>query len=161
PNRLNARPAHCVSSPDCCAKASDRDGRLLRHPSVFNALAAAALTIAPTAKGCRRTRPRHDVFGPQNANAIVFDGTKGANLRTSPMHPSRVLQLCALPITLTLALTLLLGPARAQAPEQSKDETPVELPADEPLDLSTPEPDADTLKAPTPFAVKPSAPDWT
>src|SRR5262249_17053801 len=48
----------------------------------------------------------------------------------------------------------------AQAPEQSKDETPVELPADEPLDLSTPEPDADTLKAPTPFAVKPSAPDW-
>ena len=44
------------------------------------------------------------------------------------MHPSRVLQLCALP----MALILLLGPARA---EQSKDETPVELPADEPLDL--------------------------
>jgi hypothetical protein len=112
-------------------------------------------------KGCRRTRLRHDVFGPQNAKAIVFDGTKESNLRTSTMHPSRVLQLCALPITLTLALTLLLGPARAQAPEQSKDETPVELPADAPLDLSTPEPDADTLKAPTPFAVKPSAPDWT
>jgi hypothetical protein len=72
------------------------------------------------------------------------------------MHPPRVLQLCAL----AMALILLLGPARAQAPEQSKDETPVELPADEPLDLSTPEPDADTLKAPTPFAVKPSAPDW-
>ncbi|HET9247772.1 MAG TPA: hypothetical protein VFO15_18350, partial [Xanthobacteraceae bacterium] len=72
------------------------------------------------------------------------------------MHPSRVLQLCVLP----MALILLLGPARAQAPEPSKDETPVELPADAPLDLSTPEPDADTLKAPTPFAVKPSAPDW-
>src|SRR5262249_57455116 len=70
------------------------------------------------------------------------------------MHPSRVLQLCALP----MALILLLGPARA---EESEDETPVELPADPPLDLSTPEPDADTLKAPTPVAVKPSAPDWT
>src|SRR5262249_18952669 len=76
------------------------------------------------------------------------------------MHPLRVLQLCALPIPVTLALILLLGPACAQAPEQAKDETPVELPTDEPLDLSTPEPDADTLKAPTPFAVKPSAPDW-
>jgi hypothetical protein len=86
----------------------------------------------------------------------VFDGTKEIELRTPTMHPSRVLQLCALP----MALILLLGPARAQAPEQSKDETPVELPADAPLDLSTPEPDADTLKAPTPFAVKPSAPDW-
>ncbi len=72
------------------------------------------------------------------------------------MHPTRVLQLCALP----MALTLLLGPARAQAPEQSKDEAPLELPADEPLDLSTPEPDAGTLKTPTPLAGKPSAPDW-
>src|SRR5215470_14996853 len=76
------------------------------------------------------------------------------------MHPTRVLQLCALPMALTLALALLLGPARAQAPEQSKDEAPLELPADEPLDLSTPEPDAGALKAPTPFAGKPSAPDW-
>jgi hypothetical protein len=129
----------------------------LHHPSVFNALAAASpLTIAPVAKGCSCTRPRPDVFGPQNAKAIVFDGTKESNLRTPTMHPLRVLQLCALP----MALVLLLGSARAQAPEQSKDETPVELPADAPLDLSTPEPDADTLKAPTPFAVKPSAPDW-
>ena len=31
------------------------------------------------------------------------------------MHPTRALQLCALP----MALTLLLGPARAQAPEHS------------------------------------------
>jgi len=66
------------------------------------------------------------------------------------------LQLCALPI----ALGLLLAPARAQAPEHSKDEAPLELPADEPLDLSTPEPDAGTLKVTTPFADKPSAPEW-
>src|SRR5262249_1471196 len=121
--------------------------QLLHHPSVFNALAvASALTIAPMTKGCSCTRPRRDVLRPQNAKPIVFDGTKESNLRT-PMHPPRVLQLCALPITLTMALILLLGPARAQAPEQAKDETPVELPADAPLDLSTPEPDADTLKA--------------
>ena len=76
------------------------------------------------------------------------------------MHPRRMLQLCALPVTLTLALGLLLAPARAQAPEHSKDEAPLELPADEPLDLSTPEPDAGTLKATTPFADKPSTPEW-
>src|SRR5262245_22570982 len=112
-------------------------------------------------KGCSCTRARRDVLRPQNAKAIVFDGTKESNLLTPMMHPPRVLQLCALPITLAMALILLLGPARAQAPEQAKDETPVELPADAPLDLSTPEPDADTLKAPTPFAVEPSSPDWT
>jgi hypothetical protein len=133
----------------------------LHDARVFNALAAASpLTIAPIANGCRRRAARHADFGPQNAKAIVFDGTKESNPRTWTMHPTRVLQLCALPMTLTLALALLLGPARAQAPEQSKDEAPLELPADEPLDLSTPEPDAGTLKAPTPFAGKPSAPDW-
>src|SRR5262249_26050983 len=95
-------------------------------------------------------------FGPQNAKGIVFDGTKESNPRTWTMHPTRVWRLCALP----MALTLLLGPPRAQAPEPSKDEAPVELPADEPLDLSTPEPDAGALKAPTPFAGKPPAPDW-
>jgi hypothetical protein len=40
-------------------------------------------------------------------------------------------QLCVLP----MALALLLGPARAQAPEHSTDEAPPELPADAPLDL--------------------------
>ena len=72
------------------------------------------------------------------------------------MHPTRMLQLCALPV----ALGLLLAPARAQTPEHSKDETPLELPADAPLDLSTPEPDAGTLKVTTPFADKPSTPEW-
>jgi hypothetical protein len=71
-----------------------------------------------------------------------------------------MLQLCALPMTLTMTLALLLGPAWAQAPERSKDEAPVELPADAPLDLSTPEPDAGTLKVTTPFADKPSTPEW-
>jgi hypothetical protein len=86
----------------------------------------------------------------------VFDGRKKSNLRTRTMHPTRLLQLCALPV----ALGLLLAPARAQAPEHSKDEAPLELPADEPLDLSTPEPDAGTLKLTTPFADKPSTPEW-
>jgi hypothetical protein len=72
------------------------------------------------------------------------------------MHPTRLLQLCALPVL----MALLPGPARAQAPEHSKDEAPLELPADEPLDLSTPEPDAGELKATNPFAGKPSASDW-
>src|SRR5262245_6898834 len=99
-------------------------------------------------------------FRPTKCQGDRVRWNKGIEPADLTMHPSRVLQLCALPIPLTLALILLLGPACAQAPEQAKDETPVELPADEPLDLSTPEPDADTLKAPTPFAVKPSAPDW-
>ena len=72
------------------------------------------------------------------------------------MHPTRMLQLCALP----MALGLLLAPARAQAPEPSKEEAPPELPADAPLDLSTPEPDPGTLKLTTPLADKPSAPEW-
>src|SRR5262249_53558031 len=64
-----------------------RERRLLRHPSVFNALAAASpLTIAPMTKGCSCTRPRPDVFGPQNAKATVFGGTKESNLRTLTMH---------------------------------------------------------------------------
>src|SRR6516162_37278 len=72
------------------------------------------------------------------------------------MHPTRALQFCALP----MALTLLLGPARAQAPEHSTDEAPLELPADAPLDLSTPEPDSGKLKGMTPFADRASALDW-
>ena len=59
-----------------------------------------------------------------------------------------------------MALTLLLGPARAQAPEHSTDEAPLELPADAPLDLSTPEPDSGKLKGMTPFADRASALDW-
>jgi len=72
------------------------------------------------------------------------------------MHAFRGLQLCALP----MALALLLGPARAQAPEHSTDEAPLELPADAPLDLSTPEPDSGKLKGMTPFADRASALDW-
>src|SRR6516225_4242942 len=71
-----------------------------------------------------------------------------SNLRNLTMHLRRALQLCALP----MALALLLGPARAQAPEHSTD--------DAPLDLSTPEPDSGKLKGMTPFAERASALDW-
>ena len=47
------------------------------------------------------------------------------------MHPIRMLQLCALP----MALSLLLAPARAQTLEPSKDEAPLELPSAAPLEL--------------------------
>jgi hypothetical protein len=44
----------------------------LHDPSVFNGLAAAAaLTIAPIAHGCRG---RAAATRPQNAKAIAFDG---------------------------------------------------------------------------------------
>src|SRR5262249_12544532 len=79
-----------------------------------------------------------------------------SNLRNRTMHPTRALQLCAFP----MALTLLLGPARAQAPEHPTDEAPLKLPTDAPLDLSTPEPDSGKLKGMTPFADRASALDW-
>jgi hypothetical protein len=69
--------------------------------------------------------------------------TTTSNPRNRTMHAFRGLQLCALP----MALALLLGPARAQAPEHSTDEAPLELPADAPLDLSMPGPDSGKLKA--------------
>src|SRR5262245_1777830 len=62
----------------------------------------------------------------------------GRNLRLRTCGAGRCL--CALP----MALALLLGPARAQAP----------------LDLSTPEPDSGKLKGMTPFADRASALDW-
>src|SRR6516162_6634042 len=74
--------------------------------------------------------------------------TTTSNPRNRTMHAFRGLQLCALP----MALALLLGPARAQAPEHSTDEAP--------LDLPTPEPDSGKLKGMTPFADRASALDW-
>jgi hypothetical protein len=104
--------------------------------------------------------PQHEgdtrVFGQQNAKTIVLAPNKESNLRKRNMHPARLLRLCAVP----MALVLLVGPARAQAPD-TPDEAPPALPADEPLDLSTPEPDGGQPKSINPFAGKPSASDWS
>src|SRR5690242_9932735 len=89
--------------------------------------------------------PYGGCFRPTKCQGNRVGGIKESNLRNRTMHPTRALQLCALP----MALTLLLGPARAQAPL-----------ADAPLDLSTPEPDSGKLKGMTPFADRASALDW-
>src|SRR5215469_14413678 len=85
------------------------------------------------------------LFRLKNAQAQELEAS---NLRNRTMHPTHALQLCALP----MALALLLGPARAQAPEHSTDEAL--------LDLSTPEPDSGKLKGMTSFADRASAFDW-
>src|SRR6516165_9977172 len=70
------------------------------------------------------------------------------------MHCSRMLRLCAIPT----ALLLLTGVARGQVP--ASPDTAFGLPGNEPLDLSTPEPDSGKLKGMTPFADRASALDW-
>src|SRR5262249_24487668 len=85
------------------------------------------------------------LFRLKNAQAQELEAS---NLRNRTMHSTHALQLCALP----MALALLLGPARAQAPEHSTDEAL--------LDLSTPEPDSGKLKGMTSFADRASAFDW-
>ena len=62
------------------------------------------------------------------------------------MISRRLLPVCAVP----MALVLVAGLARAQAPQQQRPqdapgEPALELPTDEPIDLSTPEPDAGKL----------------
>ena len=74
-------------------------------------------------------------------------------MRNRMMH--RPLQLCA------LVLTLLAGPALAQAEDPANDEARPELPADAPLDLSTPELEPGKLTPTAPFAEKPPVSDWT
>src|SRR5260370_11810859 len=71
-------------------------------------------------------------FGPQNAKALVFDG-RYRRLRNRTMH--RPFPLCALP----LVLTLLAGPALAQAEDPAHDEAALELPADAAPGLFTPQ----------------------
>jgi hypothetical protein len=74
------------------------------------------------------------------------------------MASRRLLHVCAIP----MALVLLAGLARAQAPQQRPADAPsgpaLELPTDEPIDLSTPEPDE--LKAARPFVDRPVASPW-
>jgi hypothetical protein len=71
------------------------------------------------------------------------------------MHCSRMLRLSAIPA----ALLLLTGVARGQAPVTP--DTPVDAADDEPLDLSTPEPEEMKQKTVNPFANVPSASDWS
>src|SRR5260370_40644172 len=77
---------------------------------------------------------------------------EASNVRNRMMH--RPLQLCA------LVLTLLAGPALAQAEDPANDEARPELPADAPLDLSTPELEPGKLTPTAPFAEKPPVSDW-
>jgi hypothetical protein len=71
------------------------------------------------------------------------------------MDCNRLLRSCVVP----LALLLLAGAARAQAPEDPAD-TP-DLSADAPLDLSTPEPDDTRTKVIRSWAGAPSLSDWS
>jgi hypothetical protein len=73
------------------------------------------------------------------------------------MHSSRMLRLCAIPA----ALMLLAGVAHGQQQENTAPETALDPSADEPLDLSTPEPDEGTLKPLHPLADAPAASDWS
>src|SRR6266404_5474852 len=142
---------------ECCAQASGRRAAVFHDPSIFNRLAAPApLTFAPAAMvlWCRHAASiRARQFGPQNAKALVFDG-RYRRLRNRTMH--RPFPLCALP----LVLTLLAGPALAQAEDPANDEAALELPADASLDLSTPEFEPGKLTPTAPFAEKPPASDW-
>lgn len=75
------------------------------------------------------------------------------------MTSRRLLHACAMPI----ALVLVAGLARAQAPQQQQPqdappEPALEQPTDEPIDLSTPEPE--DIKGARPFVERPVASPW-
>ena len=75
------------------------------------------------------------------------------------MTSRRLLHVCAMP----MALVLVAGLARAQAPQQQQPqdappEPALELPTDEPIDLSTPEPE--DIKGAKPFVERPVASPW-
>ena len=75
------------------------------------------------------------------------------------MISRRLLHVCAVP----MALVLVAGLARAQAPQQQQPqdappEPALELPTDEPIDLSTPEPE--DIKGARPFVERPVASPW-
>jgi hypothetical protein len=71
------------------------------------------------------------------------------------MQVSQMLRGCAM----AMALLLPVEPACAQE-HNPADAAPPEWPAGEPLDLTTPEPDADKPKGSNPLAGKPIAPAW-
>jgi hypothetical protein len=78
------------------------------------------------------------------------------------MRPTRILRSSIMPVAI-FAL-LLVGAAQAEnqadEPENPADEAPVEFLADEPVDLSTPEPENGWPTRTKPFAAKPSASAW-
>jgi hypothetical protein len=103
-------------------------------------------------EACSRTSIR--IIRQQNAKAIVLSvgGTKSWNRN---MQMSQMLRGSAM----AMALLLPVGSAYAQGHDRP-DAAPPEWPAGEPLDLTTPEPDADKPKGSNPLAGKPSAPSW-
>jgi hypothetical protein len=95
----------------------------------------------------------------QNAKTVVFPHARQRIPDSTPMRPTRILRASIMPVAM-FAL-LLAGAARAEdqaaEPEKPADEAPVEFLADEPVDLSTPEPENGW---PTRTMPKPSASVW-
>jgi hypothetical protein len=126
-------------------------GKLLPRNAAATAAEAIALTALTAWRPCRsvaKKMPRGRVDCRKESNAV----TKVLDVK---MHPRRLLSVCALP----MALVLLAGLARAQAPQQDPQDTAsepaLELPTGELLDLSTPEPDE--IKGAKPLVDRPPA----
>jgi hypothetical protein len=126
-------------------------GKLLPRNAAATAAEAIALTALTAWRPCRsvaKKMPRGRVDCRKESNAV----TKVLDVK---MHPRRLLSVCVLP----MALVLLAGLARAQAPQQDPQDTAsepaLELPTGEPLDLSTPEPDE--IKGAKPLVDRPPA----
>ena len=109
-----------------------------RHTRAHSGSAASALDSLPT------KMPRGRVHNGEGAIVTVVDCDRELlNDVEMEMDARRLLPVCVVPI----ALVLVAGVARAPDPKQQASgrrrpsEPALELPADEPLDLSTPEPD--------------------
>ena len=78
------------------------------------------------------------------------------------MRPTRILRSSIMPVAMfaLLLVSAAQGTEQADEPETAADEAPLELLADEPVDLSTPEPENGWPTKKKPFAPKPSTSPW-